>query len=93
MATPTNHLMTAFTPTMGRRPRWTFADGLTLVGRELGRLRQDPEELVAALVFPAIMVLFGYVFGSAIQVPGGPNPDLWDHGDRTVEDPPRAALG
>ncbi|MEV0347218.1 hypothetical protein AB0H88_15760 [Nonomuraea sp. NPDC050680] len=65
--------MTAFTPTMGRHPRWTFADGLTLVGRELGRLRQDPEELVAALVFPAIMVvLFGYVFGSAIQVPGGP---------------------
>lgn len=54
------------------RLRWAFADGLTLVGRELGRLRHDPGELVAALMFPAVMVvLFGYVFGSAIQVPGG----------------------
>ncbi|TKK91653.1 ABC transporter permease [Herbidospora galbida] len=57
---------------MIRNLRWTFADGLTLVGRELGRLRHDPGELVAALIFPAVMVLlFGYVFGSAIQVPGG----------------------
>jgi ABC-2 type transport system permease protein len=64
--------MTALTPPLGRRLRWTFADGLTLVGRELGRLRQAPGELVSMLIFPAIMVvLFGYVFGSAIQVPGG----------------------
>ncbi|GAA3013695.1 ABC transporter permease [Streptosporangium longisporum] len=62
--------MTTLAP--ASRLRWTVTDGLTLVGRELGRLRQDPGELVAALVFPAIMVvLFGYVFGSAIQVPGG----------------------
>nr|WP_062339170.1 ABC transporter permease [Herbidospora sakaeratensis] len=54
------------------RLRWALADGLTLVGRELGRLRRDPGELVAALLFPAVMVvLFGYVFGSAIGVPGG----------------------
>lgn len=64
--------MTALTPPMGRRLRWTFTDGLTLVGRELGRLRQQPAEIIAALIFPAVMVvLFGYVFGSAIQVPGG----------------------
>jgi ABC-2 type transport system permease protein len=64
--------MTTLTPSMGLRLRWTFADGLTLVGRELGRLRQEPGELIGALVFPAVMVvLFGYVFGSAIQVPGG----------------------
>ncbi|WP_084962863.1 ABC transporter permease [Thermoactinospora rubra] len=63
--------MTALSSPLGRL-RWTFADGLTLVGRELGRLRRQPGELVAALVFPAVMVvLFGYVFGSAIQVPGG----------------------
>ncbi|HEU5027786.1 MAG TPA: ABC transporter permease [Spirillospora sp.] len=56
------------------RLRWTAADGLTLVGRELGRLRQEPGELIAALIFPAVMVvLFGYVFGSAIAVPGGGN--------------------
>ena len=56
------------------RMRWTLTDGLTLIGRELSRLRQEPGELVAALIFPAVMVvLFGYVFGSAITVPGGGN--------------------
>jgi ABC-2 type transport system permease protein len=56
------------------RVRWAFADGFTLVGRELSRLRREPGELIAALIFPAIMVvLFGYVFGSAIAVPGGGN--------------------
>ncbi|TDB95897.1 ABC transporter permease [Actinomadura sp. 7K534] len=64
--------MTALTARPGRRLRWTVADGLTLVGRELGRVRREPGDLVAALVFPAVMVvLFGYVFGSAIGVPGG----------------------
>jgi ABC-2 type transport system permease protein len=63
--------MTALTPPM-RRLRWTFTDGLTLVGRELGRLRQEPGQIIAALIFPVVMVvLFGYVLGSAIQVPGG----------------------
>ncbi|MFD2765863.1 ABC transporter permease [Micromonospora eburnea] len=63
--------MTTLTSTPSRL-RWTLTDGLTLIGRELGRLRQEPGQIVAALIFPAIMVvLFGYVFGSAIQVPGG----------------------
>jgi ABC-2 type transport system permease protein len=63
--------MTTVTPALDRL-RWTFADGLTLVGRELGRLRQEPGQIVAALIFPVVMVvLFGYVFGSAIRVPGG----------------------
>ncbi|MGK5551494.1 ABC transporter permease [Actinomadura kijaniata] len=56
------------------RLRWTLADGLTLIGRELSRLRQEPGELVVALIFPGLMVLlFGYVFGSSIGVPGGGN--------------------
>ncbi|HEX2313556.1 MAG TPA: ABC transporter permease [Thermomonospora sp.] len=64
--------MTTAATSPGHRLRWTIADGLTLVGRELGRVRQAPGELVAMLVFPALMVLlFGYVFGSAITVPGG----------------------
>ena len=67
--------MTALTVpagTRGGRLRWTVADGLVLIGRELSRIRQEPGELVAALIFPAVMVvLFGYVFGSAISVPGG----------------------
>src|SRR5262249_40953467 len=41
---------------------------------DLAHLRYEPGVLVATLVFPAIMVvLFGYVFGSAITVPGGGN--------------------
>jgi ABC-2 type transport system permease protein len=56
----------------GGRLRWTVEDGMTLVGRELRRLRHEPGEMVGALVFPAVMVLlFGYVMGSAIKVPGG----------------------
>ncbi|MGP4028156.1 ABC transporter permease [Actinomadura sp. 3N407] len=56
------------------RLRWTITDGLTLAGRELARIRREPGELIAALIFPAVMVLlFGYVFGSAIAVPGGGN--------------------
>ncbi|MFI8986785.1 ABC transporter permease [Streptomyces antimycoticus] len=63
--------MTTITSPAGRL-RWTLADGLTLIGRELSRLRQEPGQIIAALLFPIIMVvLFGYVFGSAIQVPGG----------------------
>jgi ABC-2 type transport system permease protein len=61
-------------PPAGRasRIRWTLTDGVTLVWRNLVQLKSQPGELVAALIFPAIMiVLFGYVFGSAIKVPGG----------------------
>jgi ABC-2 type transport system permease protein len=54
------------------RLRWTLADGVTVVRRDLRHLKYQPGELVGALIFPAIMVvLFGYVFGSAISVPGG----------------------
>lgn len=54
------------------RLRWTFADGVTIVVRNLNHLRRAPGQLVAELIFPIIMVLlFGYVFGSAIHVPGG----------------------
>ncbi|WP_433696854.1 ABC transporter permease [Nocardiopsis sp. CA-288880] len=64
--------MTAATPTVGERLSHTLTDGLVLVGRELARLRQEPGQIVAALAFPVVMVvLFGYVFGSAIQVPDG----------------------
>jgi ABC-2 type transport system permease protein len=54
------------------RLRWTLLDGWTLVRRNLAHLKHAPGELVGALVFPVIMiVLFGYIFGSAIPVPGG----------------------
>lgn len=67
------HAPAAPTGRLGRL-RWTLTDGFTLVWRNLLQLRSQPGELVGALVFPAVMVvLFGYVFGSAIEVPGGGN--------------------
>ena len=57
---------------LASRLRWTMADGWILVRRELWHLRNQPGQLVSALIFPvALVVLFGYVFGSAIAVPGG----------------------
>jgi ABC-2 type transport system permease protein len=57
-----------------RRLYWTFSDGYTVVRRDLGHLRHAPGLLVVELVFPILMiVMFGYVFGSAIPVPGGGN--------------------
>jgi ABC-2 type transport system permease protein len=54
------------------RLRSAFADGLTIVVRDLIHLRRAPGQVVGMLVFPIIMVvMFGYVFGSAISVPGG----------------------
>jgi ABC-2 type transport system permease protein len=61
-------------PAGGRLARllWALRDGWTLTRRELGHLRHEPGALVGAVLFPALLVLlFGYVFGSAIPVPGG----------------------
>jgi ABC-2 type transport system permease protein len=63
-------------PTLPRtrtgRLAWTLRDGWTITRRELGHIRRAPGQLIAAIVVPAVMVLlFGYVFGSAITVPGG----------------------
>jgi ABC-2 type transport system permease protein len=56
------------------RLSWAFADGWTVVRRNLAHLKSQPGELIGGLVFPAVMVvMFGYVFGSAIPVPGGGN--------------------
>src|SRR5262249_60113859 len=56
------------------RLSWAGSDCLTVVGREINHLRRAPGMLIGALVFPAVMVvMFGYVFGSAISVPGGGN--------------------
>lgn len=61
-------------PAGWQRLRWALADGMTVMRRNLGHLRYEPAGLVGALAFPAVMVvLFGYVFGSAIAVPGGGN--------------------
>ena len=54
------------------RLRWALADGLTVTRRNLAHIRQVPEKLLDVTIQPVIFVLlFAYVFGSAIQVPGG----------------------
>lgn len=58
----------------GRRLYWAVSDGWTIACRDFGHLRRSPSQFVVALIIPATMVvLFGYVFGSAIVVPGGGN--------------------
>jgi ABC-2 type transport system permease protein len=54
------------------KPRW-FADASTIAWRNILNLRRNPELLVFATIQPVIFVLmFRYVFGGAIAVPGGP---------------------
>jgi ABC-2 type transport system permease protein len=51
---------------------WQARDGLTILRRDLLHLKHNPMEIASNLIFPIVLVvLFGYVFGSAIKVPGG----------------------
>ncbi len=54
------------------RLRWAVSDSLTITRRNLAHIRHVPEKLLDVTLQPIIFVLlFAYVFGSAIQVPGG----------------------
>ncbi|WP_219470536.1 ABC transporter permease [Nonomuraea rhizosphaerae] len=65
-------MITTHAEPLSERLRWTVLDSLTIAGRTYSRLRAQPTEIAAFLVFPVIMtVLFGYVFGSAIKLPNG----------------------
>jgi ABC transporter DrrB family efflux protein len=58
----------------GRRPLlgWTFADGWVVAKRDLLKIPRVPELLFFSIVQPIIFVLlFAFVFGGAIPVPGG----------------------
>ena len=51
---------------------WTLRDNLSMTWRNLTVIRRVPQLLVFALIQPIIFVLmFRYVFGGAIQAPGG----------------------
>ena len=51
-----------------------FIDGWALTQRNLLRLRHEPGTLLTILLMPTVfVVLFGFVFGSAIGVPGSSN--------------------
>lgn len=59
--------------TSGRSPLyWTLADCWTIVRRDLAHLLKQPANIAWQLGFPIVSVLlFAYVFGSAMAVPGG----------------------
>lgn len=49
-----------------------LGDGLVLTGRNLLRIQRIPEQLMFSTIQPILFVLlFAYVFGGAIAVPGG----------------------
>src|SRR5215831_14044918 len=54
--------------------RWFIADVAVLARRVLARIAREPETLMDVTVQPVVFVLlFAYVFGSAIPLPGGGN--------------------
>ncbi|MFV2178263.1 ABC transporter permease [Actinomadura sp. LOL_016] len=58
--------------TFGERLRWAFVDCWTIVLRGLTHYVRQPSNIAWQLGFPIVSVLlFGYVFGSAMSVPGG----------------------
>lgn len=68
--------MTATTPQVPRTPldrlRWAAVDGWTIARRALAHWVRQPAPVIVGLLFPVLMVLmFGYLFGGAMSVPGG----------------------
>ena len=52
--------------------RAAIGDGLVIAKRNVIKIRRVPEVLVFVLISPIMFVLlFAYVFGSAIDIPGG----------------------
>ncbi|MFB7503152.1 ABC transporter permease [Streptomyces broussonetiae] len=48
-----------------------IVDGVALVGRHIKHIRRVPQKLLSVTVMPVTMVLaFGYILGSAMDVPG-----------------------
>jgi ABC-2 type transport system permease protein len=54
------------------RLRWAGADGWTITQRDLLHWARQPDQLIIGLLFPVLLVLmFGYLFGGGMVVPGG----------------------
>ncbi len=59
-------------PAPADRLLWALADGWTIARRDVVHWLRQPGQLVAGLLFPVVMVLmFGFLFGGAMTVPGG----------------------
>src|SRR6266545_900295 len=54
--------------------RWAVSDSWAMTRRDLVHWARQPGPVVVTLLFPVLVVLmFGYLFGGAISVPGGGN--------------------
>jgi ABC-2 type transport system permease protein len=54
------------------RARWALSDGLLIARRNLTHVRHVPEKLIDVTLQPLLFVLlFAYVFGGSVKVPGG----------------------
>jgi ABC transporter DrrB family efflux protein len=52
--------------------KWAFADGWTMTRRDVLHWSREPGPVIVGLLFPVLMVvMFGYLFGGAMAVPGG----------------------
>ena len=65
-------ISTPLTRSASQRARWFVSDSLALTGRNLQHVRQIPEKLLDVTLQPIMFVLlFAFVFGNVIPVPGG----------------------
>ncbi|MFF0309354.1 ABC transporter permease [Streptosporangium sp. NPDC004379] len=65
-------LTPALPRTRRERLSWTLADGWTIARSNLIHWTRNPAAVLNVLLYPIVMVLlFGYVFGSAMNVAGG----------------------
>jgi ABC-2 type transport system permease protein len=65
-------IATPSSPSVSMRARWFVSDSLALAGRNLQHVRQIPEKLLDVTLQPIMFVLlFAFVFGNVIAVPGG----------------------
>jgi ABC-2 type transport system permease protein len=59
-------------PSLATRQQWLLSDSLVIAKRSLAHVRQIPEKLIDVTLQPLMFVLlFAFVFGGVIAVPGG----------------------
>ena len=69
--TMTARARAGLTPDIHSAPYWIIADTLVIAGRQIKRMRRVPDELMTMTLQPLVfVVLFRFVFGGAIAVPG-----------------------